>query len=84
MDLRISVLLFSSSNGTYSLQNQVIFFSMCITACFPYNTDSCVEVTSVNFDSKKSTKITFSADKIYYNFFSGVFKKYKYVNSPQT
>ena len=41
---------------------------MSITACFHYNTDSWVDVTSFNFNSKKSTKITFSADKIYYKF----------------
>ena len=27
-----------------------------------------VDVTSVNFNSKKSVKMKFSADKIYYNF----------------
>ena len=32
--------------------------------------------------TKKSTKIKVSADKIHYNFFSGVSKVYKYVISP--
>ena len=31
-------------------------------------TDSWVDVISVNFNSKKSIKMTFSSDKIYYNF----------------
>ena len=34
-----------------------------------YETDSWVDVTSVNFNSnKKSTKIKYSTHKIYYNF----------------
>ena len=31
-------------------------------------TDSRYDINSVNFNSQKSMKITFSADKIYYNF----------------
>ena len=34
--------------------------------------------------AKKSMKLKFSADKIYYNFLSGEFKGYKYVKFPQT
>ena len=43
-------------------------FSMFITACFHYNTNSWVDLDSVEFNSKKYSKITFFANKIYYNF----------------
>ena len=46
MDLRISVYF-----------HQIVhIFSLSITACFHYNTDFWVDVTSVNFNSKKATK----------------------------
>ena len=43
-------------------------FSMFTTACFHYYTNSWVDVDSVEFNSKKYSKITFFANKIYYNF----------------
>ena len=50
-----------------------------------YETDSWIDVTSVNFNSKKSMKMMFSSGKIYYiQFFSEVSKDDKYVKSPQT
>ena len=55
---------------------------MSITACFHCNTDSWETSLPLTLRAKKSTKITFSADKIYYNFFSEVSKDYKYVKSP--
>ena len=55
---------------------------MSITACFHYNTDSWVDVTSVTFKSKKVHE-----DKIFelqdiLQLLSEVSKDYKYVKSP--
>ena len=40
------------------------------------------DVTSVDFNSKKSAKIKFSTNKIYYNFSQEYPKNYKYVKYP--
>ena len=55
---------------------------MSITACFHYNTDSWVDVTSVIFKSKKvhEDKIFDRLDLL--QFFSEVSKDYLYVKSP--
>ena len=47
-----------------------------------YNTDSCVDVNSVNFNSKKGNKLFGRQDIL--QFWSGVFKYYKYVKYPYT
>ena len=56
-------------------------FSMSITACFHYNTDSWVDVISVNFNSKKVNEDEFFDRQDILWFFSDVSKDYKYVKS---
>ena len=51
MDLRISVYFQQIVPIRFGLEGYI--FSMSITACFHYNTDSWVDVTCVNFNSKK-------------------------------
>ena len=57
------------SNSTYSIQNQVRYqFSMSITVCFRYEQIPTVTSLQPTLIAKKSAKIRFSTDKIYYNF----------------
>ena len=55
---------------------------MSITVCFHYKQIPTVMSLQPTSTVKKSAKIKFSADKIYYNFFSGVSKDYRCVKSP--
>ena len=80
MNLRISVYFHQIVPIRFRIKWYI--FSMSITACFHYNTDSWVDVTSVTFKSKKV-----HGDKIFdrqdiLQFFSEVSKDYKYVKSP--
>ena len=57
-----------SSNSTYSIQNQVRYFQYvynCVFSLYQIPTMTSLLSTST---AKKSATITFSADKIYYNF----------------
>ena len=65
MDLRISVYFHQIVLIRFRIKWYI--FSLPITACFHYDTDSCIDVSST-ITAKKSRKITFSADKIHYNF----------------
>ena len=51
MDLRISVYFHQIVPIRFRIKRYI--FSISITECFNYNTDSCVDVASVNFNSKK-------------------------------
>ena len=79
MNLRISVYF----HQIVPIRSRIkwYIFSMSITACFHYNTDSWVDVTSVIFKSKKvhEDKIFDRLDLL--QFFSEVSKDYKYLNS---
>ena len=62
------------STKTLLLSKKIISKYYClwrytVTLKHPGVTNSWDDVTSVNFNSKKSTKIKFSAGKIYYDFF---------------
>ena len=59
-------------------------FSISITVCFHYITDSWLTSLSLILTAKKSTKITFLADKIYYNVSQEYSKITNMWNPPKT
>ena len=82
MDLRISVYFHQIVPIRFRLEGYI--FSMSITACFHYNTDSCwVDVTSVNFNSKKVHEDDVFGRQDILQFLSDVSKDYKYGKSPR-
>ena len=80
MNLRISVYF----HQIVPIRSRIkwYIFSMSITACFHYNTDSWVDVTSVTFKSKKVHEDKIFGRQDILQFFSEVSKDYKYVKSP--
>ena len=81
MDLRISVYFHQIIPIRFRLERGI--FSIPITACFhDYNTDSLVDVTSVNFNSKKVHEDEVFNRQDILQFFSDISKDYKYVKSP--
>ena len=81
MDFRISVYFHQIVPIWFRLE--VYIFSLSITTCFHYNTHSWVNVTSVNFNSKKVHKDEVFDRQDILQLFSDVSKDYKYVKSTQ-
>ena len=81
MDLRISVYFHQIVPIRFRLEGYI--FSMSITVCFHYNTDSWFNVTSFNFNSKNVHEDEVFERQDILQFFSDVSKDYKYVKSPQ-
>ena len=81
MVLRISVYFHQIVPIRFRLEGYI--FGMSTTVCFHYNTDSWVDVTSVNFNSKKVHEDEVFDRQDILQFFSDVSKDYKYVKSPQ-
>ena len=80
MNLRISVYFHQIVPIRFRIKWYI--FSMSKIACFHYNTDSWVDVTSITFKSKYVHEDNIFDRQDILQFFSGVSKDYKYAKSP--